>query len=150
MITDLHELQHLADPSNRHAHYYRMLAPRYYTSCGALERESLFSHSSLILASEVPHQTMDMAISSIVEYLLHTFLVEVDPSSIELRFADLDGDVFQVSRTTNLIDLLDGECPMWRSSQPDFFGNTPIPSDIDFPFVARFSCHPFDPRVILP
>ena len=73
MITDLRELQNLADPSNRHSHYYRMLAPRYYTSCGALERERLFTHSSLILASEVPYQTMDMTIASTVEYILNTF-----------------------------------------------------------------------------
>ena len=67
---------------------------------------------------------MDMTITSILEYILNTFLVEVSPSSIELRFADRDGDVFQVPRTTNLIEPLDGEYPMWRSSQQEFFRNT--------------------------
>ena len=37
------------------------------------------------------------------------FMVEVNPSSIELRFADRDGNVFQVPRTINFIELLDGE-----------------------------------------
>ena len=91
-----------------------------------------------------------MMIASLVEYILNTFLVEVDPAAIELRFADRDGDVFQVPRTMNLIDLLDREYPLWRSSQQGFFRTEPIPVDIDFPFMARFSCHIYDPRVILP
>ena len=127
-----------------------MLTPRYYTPCSALELEALFTHSSLILATEVPYQTIEMMIASLVEYILNTFLVEVDPAAIELRFADRDGDVFQVPRTMNLIDLLDREYPLWRSSQQGFFRTEPIPVDIDFPFMARFSCHIYDPRVILP
>ena len=89
-----------------------MLTPRYYTPCSALELEALFTHSSLILATEVPYQTIEMMIASLVEYILNTFLVEVDPAAIELRFADRDGDVFQVPRTMTLIDLLDREYPL--------------------------------------
>ena len=97
-----------------------MLTPRYYTPCSALELEALFTHSSLICAADVPPQTIYMMIASIVEHILNTFLVEVDPAAIELRFADRDGDVFQVPRTMNLIDLLDREYPSWRSNRAFF------------------------------
>ena len=127
-----------------------MLTPRYYTPCSALELEALFTHSSLICAADVPSQTIYMMIASIVEHILNTFLVEVDPAAIELRFADRDGDVFQVPRAMNLIDLLDREYPSWRSTQQGFFRTEPIPANLDFPFIARFSCHIYDPRVILP
>ena len=91
-----------------------------------------------------------MLIGSIVEHILNTFVIEVDPAAIELRFTDRDGDVFQVLRTMHLIDLLDREFPTWCSNQQGFFRTEPIPADIDFPFIARFSCHMYDPSVILP
>ena len=91
-----------------------------------------------------------MLIGSLVEHILTTFLVEVDPATIELRFSDRDGDVFQVSRDLLLLELLDSEFPMWRSIQQGVFRNEPIRADIDYPFIARFSCHVSEPGVILP
>ena len=83
-------------------------------------------------------------------HLLITFRTPIDPGSIELRFSDITGDVFQVPRDRTILELLEEDRPMWRTHQPEFFANIPIPEDIDYPFIARFSCHVYDPRVILP
>ena len=91
-----------------------------------------------------------MLIRSLVEHILTTFLVEVDPATIELRFSDRDGDVFQGSRDLHLLELLDPEVPMWRSIQQGVFRNEPTRADIDYPFIARFSCHVSVPGVIFP
>ena len=150
VITDFTELARLAHPSRSNSHYFRMLNQRYYDPCSAFELAAPFTHCSLLLARDVHAQTISMLIGSLVEHILNTFVVEVDPATLELRFTDLDGDVFQVSRTMHLIDLLDTEFPMWRSSQQGFFRNEPIPADIDFPFIARFSCHAYDSSIVLP
>ena len=39
---------------------------------------------------------------SLIEHILATFLVEVDPTTIELRFSDRDGEILQVSRDLRL------------------------------------------------
>ena len=150
LITDLHELQHLADLSNVNAYYHRMLAPRYYTSCGGLERECLYTHITLVPFSELSSITIDNCLTVITNHLLATFMINIDPGTLELRFSDITGDVFQVPRDRTLLDLLEEDRPMWRTHQPEFFANIPIPEDIDYPFIARFSCHVRDPRVILP
>ena len=90
-----------------------------------------------------------MLIGSLVEHILTTFMVEVDPATI-VRFTDRDGDVFQVPRNLHLLELLASEFPMWRSTQQGVFRNEPIGADIDYPFIARFSCHVSEPGVILP
>ena len=87
-----------------------MLNRRYYEPCSAFEMEALFTHSSLLLARDVHAQTILMLIGSIVEHLLNTFMVEVDPAAIELRFTDRDGDVFQVPRNLHLLELLAVYC----------------------------------------
>ena len=93
---------------------------------------------------------MILAVPSLVEHILTTFLVEVDPATIELRFSDRDGDVFQVSQDLRLLELLDSKFPMWRSTQQGVFRTEPSRADIDYPFIARFSCHVSEPGVILP
>ena len=153
LIVDFSELARLARPSfndEGNAHYYRMLHPCYYDSCNSFESEALYTHSHLVLARDVHAYTIPMLLGTLVEHILTTFLVEVDPTTIELRFSDRDGELFQVSRTQSLLDLLDTEFPMWRSVQQGFFRPEPIQADIDYPFVARFSCHVSTPGVILP
>ena len=112
MIIDLHELHHLADPSHPYAHYYRMLPPRYYSSCGLIEREAIFTCSCLIPPPELPYHNVGMSLGSVTDYIRATFLLDIDASTLELRFSDLDGDIFQVTRQTNILELLDKERPM--------------------------------------
>ena len=153
LIVDFSELARLARPSFNDegtAHYYRMLHPGYYDSCNSFESEALYTHSHLVLARDVHAYTIPMLMGALVEHILTKFLVEVDPATIELRFSDRDGELFQVSRTQSLLDLLDTEFPMWRSVQQGVFRPEPIQADIDYPFVARFSCHVSSPDVILP
>ena len=150
MITDLHELQYLAEPPQANRQAYRMLAPRYYTSCSGIEREALYTHTTLIPFSDLTHISIDNCLQWIADHLLITFRTPIDPGSIELRFSDITGDVFQVPRDRTILELLEEDRPMWRTHQPGFFASTPLPDDIDYPFIARFSCHVHDPRVILP
>ena len=153
LIVDFSDLARLARPAfnnEGNVHYYRMLHPGYYDSCNSFESEALYTHSHLVLARDVHAYTIPMLLGTLVEHILTTFLVEVDPATIELRFSDRDGELFQVSRTQSLLDLLDTEFPMWRSVQQGVFRPEPIQADIDYPFVARFSCHVSIPGVILP
>ena len=153
LIVDFSELARLARPfftDEGTAHYYRMLHPCYYESCNSFESEALYSHSHLVLARDVHTYTIEMILGALVEHILTTFLVEVDPATIELRSSDREGDLFRVPRTQSLLDLLDSEFPMWRSVQQGVFRLEPIQADIDYPFVARFSCHISIPGVILP
>ena len=153
LIVDFAELAQLAHPSRNdvgNAHYFRMLHPGYYDSCNSFESEALYTHCHLVLARDVHAYTIPMLIGSLVEHILTTFLVEVDPATIELRFSDRDGEVFQVPRTLRLLELLDNEFPMWHSVQQGVFRPEPIQADVDYPFIARFSCHVSVPGVILP
>ena len=153
LIVDFAELAQLAHPSRNdvgNAHYFRMLHPGYYDSCNSFESEALYTHCHLVLARDVHAYTIPMLMGALVEHILTTFLVEVDPATIELRFSDRDGEVFQVPRTQLLLELLDNEFPMWRSVQQGVFRPEPIQADIDYPFIARFSCHVSVPGVILP
>ena len=153
LIVDFSELARLARPfftDEGTAHYYRMLHPCYYESCNSFESEALYSHSHLVLARDVHTYTIQMLLGTLVDHILTTFLVEVDPATIELRYSDREGDLFQVPRIQSLLDLLDTEFPMWRSVQQGVFRPEPIQADIDYPFVARFSCHVSTPGVILP
>ena len=84
VIADLQELQHVANPNQPYAHYYRMLAPRYYTTCGATL--SLFSWSCLVPPRQLPHPFRQ----SIVTYIQDTFLLDLDPSDIELSYCDME------------------------------------------------------------
>ena len=153
IIVDFAELAHLAHPSRNDAgntQYYRMLHPSYYEPCSTFESEALYTQCHLILARDVHTYTISTLIGSLVEHILTTFLVEVDPTSIELRFSDRDGEVFQVPRDRHLLEVLDTEFPMWRSFQQGVFRNDPIRADVDYQFIARFSCHVSVPGVILP
>lgn len=149
MITDLRALQHLANPAHPDARRCRMLAPRYYSSCNPGELESLFTHSCLVVASQLHQRTMAECLASIADYLRDTFLLDIDHRTLELRMSDEDGDVFQVAPGTNLLEVLDSERRYWRRRQEGSFALRPIPEDTEYPFIARFSCHPFDPQVIL-
>ena len=132
------------------AYYYRMLHPGYYDSCNSFETESLYNYCQLILARDVQTYTMPMLMTALVEHILMKFRVEVDPATIELRFSDLDGEMFRVNSTQPLVDVLDTEFPMWRSVQQGCYRPEPIQADIDYPFVARFSCYVSEPGNILP
>ena len=150
MISDLHELQEFANPPQPDHQANRMLAPRYYTSCSSIEREALYTFTTLIPFSALAHISIDDCLRWIADYLLITFRTPIGPDGIELRFSDITGDVFQVPRERTILELLEEDRPMWRTHQPGFFTSTPLPDDIDYPFIARFSCHVRDPRVILP
>ena len=153
LIVDFHNLARLAQPfftDEGTAYYYRMLHPGYYDSCNSFETESLYNYSQLVLARDVQTYTIPMLMTALVEHILTKFRVEVDPATIELRFSDLDGEMFRVNSTQSLVEVLDTEFPMWRSVQQGCFRPEPIQADIDYPFVARFSCHVSEPGVILP
>ena len=95
VIVDFQELAHLAHPARNDAgeqHYYRMLHPGYYDSCNSFESEALFTHCHLVLARDAHTYTISMLMGALVEHILATFLVEVDPNQIEFRFSDRDGE----------------------------------------------------------
>ena len=104
----------------------------------------------MVRPRDLPHQTLDSFRHSIVGCIRDTFHIDLAPSAIELRYCDLDGDVFQVDHGMDLLNFLGFWRPSWRTRQAEFFTTTQWPIDSDSPFVVRLSCHKFDPTVILP
>ena len=43
--------------------------------------------------------------------------IQIDPSNLEFRFCDLDGDTFQVSNDMTILQLLEEYRPEWRLRQ---------------------------------
>ena len=72
------------------------------------------------------------------------------PGDIEIRYHDLDGDAFQVSNDTTIVELLDLYRLELRTKQSDFVSSAPLVPGTSHPFLLRLSCHKYRPGLILP
>jgi hypothetical protein len=71
------------------------------------------------------------------------------PTDLELRFADLDGDVFQVRNGSTIIRLLEEYRPEWVQ-QNNFLHSSPLIPGTPQPFILRLTCHKVRQGVTLP
>ena len=101
-------------------------------------------------SAEVAHQ---MPVGNIRFGVCHNlwrqFNLRVATSDVELRYQDLDGDTFQVSNDTTIVELLDTYRPEWRIRQSDFLSSATFVGATQ-PFLLRLSCHKYRPGIILP
>ena len=76
--------------------------------------------------------------------------IRMVPSDLELRYADLGGDVFQVRTDSTILQVLEEYRPEWRIKQYNFVHSSPLVSGSTQPFIFRLICHRVRQGVILP
>ena len=72
------------------------------------------------------------------------------PSDLDFRYADLDGDVFQVPNDWTIMQLLEEYRPEWRTRQYNYIESTMLVPGTGQPFILRLRCHKVRQGVIRP
>ena len=72
------------------------------------------------------------------------------PSDLELRYADLDGDVFQVRNEPTVMQVLEEYRPEWRIRQYNYIESSLLVPGSNQPFILRLTCHKVRQGFILP
>ena len=76
--------------------------------------------------------------------------IHLEPSNLEFRYCDLEGDAFQVPNDWTVMQLLEEYRPDWRLRQYNYIESTLLVPGTSQPFVLRLRCHKVSPGVILP
>ena len=76
--------------------------------------------------------------------------IHFEPSNLEFRYCDLEGDAFQVPNDWTVMQLLEEYRPDWRIRQYNYIESTLLVPGTSQPFVLRLRCHKVNPGVILP
>ena len=63
---------------------------------------------------------------SICQRLMHQRDIRLEPVDLELRYADLTGDIFKAPNFTSSMQLIEEYRPEWRLRQIYFFDQLPI------------------------
>jgi hypothetical protein len=113
------------------------------------EQEALFTWAqqySFEVANAMPLGNLRFGICN---RLWHQWNIRIGTTAIELRYADLDRDVFQVSNESTIIELLEEYRHEWCNQQ-FFLTSGPLLPGSSQPFLLQLSCHRVHPGVILP
>ena len=143
----LQELTHRSEPD--HA-LYSVLANFNFRNVSAGELEALFTWSRHFLPDEagiLPFRDLRTALTS---RLRTQWDIHMVPSDLEFRYADLQGDVFQVPNDWTIIQLLEEYRPEWHIRQYNYIESTWLVPGTSQPFVLRLQCHKARQGVILP
>jgi hypothetical protein len=82
---------------------------------------------------------------SICQRLMHQRDIRLEPVELELRYADLTGDIFKAPNFTSSMQLIEEYRPEWRLRQYISLISSPfVPGSIQ-PFILRLSCHKVRP-----
>ena len=76
--------------------------------------------------------------------------IQFDPSNLEFRYCDLEGDSFQVPNEMTIMQLLEEYRPEWRLRQYNYIESSLLVPGTSQPFVLRLRCNKVTPGVILP
>ena len=143
----LQELTHRSEPD--HA-LYSVLANSNFRNVSAGELEALFTwarHYQPVEAGIFPLRDLRTALTT---RLRTQWDIHVVPSDLEFRYADLQGDVFQVPIDWTIMQLLEEYRPEWRIRQYNYIDSTWLVPGTSQPFVLRLRCHKVRQGVILP
>ena len=72
------------------------------------------------------------------------------PSDLEFRYADLEGEVFQVREDWTILHLLEQYRPEWRTRQYNNLESSLLVPGTHQPFILRLTCHKVCQGVIFP
>ena len=143
----LQELTHRSEPD--HA-LYSVLANSNFRNVSTGELEALFTwarHYQPIEAGIFPFRDLRTALITRLRTQWDILMV---PSDLEFRYADLQGDVFQVPMDWTIVQLLEEYRPEWRIRQYNYIESTWLVPGTSQPFVLRLQCHKVRQGVILP
>jgi hypothetical protein len=149
IIVDYSALQDLSHASEANSAAFRALRPGNFRCASTGEQEALFTWAqqySAEMASAVPIANLRVQICN---RLWNQWGTRMIPTDLELRFADLDGDVFQVRNGSTIIRLLEEYRPEWVQ-QNNFLHSSPLIPGTPQPFILRLTCHKVRQGVTLP
>ena len=146
-FSPLRALTHRSEPDREH---YMALASSNFRHVSGYELEALFTWSRQmepVEAGLIPIAELRFCIS---KRLRSQWDIQLDPSNLEFRFCDLDGDTFQVSNDMTVLQLLEAYRPEWRLRQYNSSESSFLIPGTRQPFVLRLQCYKISSGVILP
>ena len=150
ILVDYSPLQELTRRSEPDHALYSVLANSNFRNVSAGELEALFTWFRHFLPDEagiLPFRDLRTALTT---RLRTQWDIHMVPSDFEFRYADLQGDVFQVPNDWTIIQLLEEYRPEWRIRQYNYIVSTWLVPGTSQPFVLRLQCHKVRQGVILP
>ena len=150
VLVDFQALQDLSHVSSNQYLRYAALRPSNFRLLSAGEYESLFTWSQQYSPEMASARDVGGLRVAITQRLMHQWDVRVEPVDLELRHADLSGDVFQVPNTMTIMRLIEEYRPEWRVRQYSYLSSTPLVPGTPQPFIVRLTCHKVRQGVILP
>ena len=110
----LQELTHRSEPD--HA-LYAAISSHNLRHTTASEHEALFTYARILEPDEVSSVQIQQLRPLLVIRLRTQWGIHMVASDLEVRYADLSGDVFQVPNNVSVRDLLNEYRPDWRFRQ---------------------------------
>ena len=149
-MIDFRSLQDLSHPSSpQHGHFMALHRQNFhYLSAG--ERESLFTVAQQFSPLTCTTRTIGSLRTTVSQRLMDQFQVHLDPDDLELRYADPEGDVFQVPNQQTIRQVLDEHRPEWRTRQHSYLFSVHFPLTPNIPIILRLTCYKARQGVILP
>ena len=143
----LQELTHRSQPD--HA-LFSALASSNFRNVSAGELEALFTWTRQFEPIEAGIFPLRDLRAALTTRLRTQWDIHMVPSDLEFRYADLQGDVFQVPIDWTIMQLLDEYRPEWRIRQYNYIESTWLVPGTSQPFILRLRCHKVRQGIILP
>jgi hypothetical protein len=142
-------LQALTHPSERDHELFNALANHNFrfTSDGEL---ALFTWARQILPDEANTIQFSHLRPALTARLRTQWDIHMVPSDLEFRYADLEGEVFQVREDWTILHLLEQYRPEWRTRQYNYLESSLLVPGTHQPFILRLTCHKVCQGVIFP
>lgn len=152
ILVDYSPLQELTHPSEPNHELFNVLASSNFRNVSAGELEALFTWARLFPPDEAALVSFRELRTAMTTRLRTQWDIHMVASDLEFRFADLQGDVFQVPPEWSIKQLLEEYRPDsdWRIRQYNYIRSTPLVPGTSHPFILRLQCHKVRQGVILP
>ena len=134
-------LQALTHPSERDHELFNALANHNFRFTSDGEREALFTWARQILPDEANTIQFSRLRPALATRLRTQWDIHMVPSDLEFRYADLEGEVFQVREDWTILHLLEQYRPEWRTRQYNYLESSLLVPGTHQPFILRLTCH---------
>ena len=150
ILVDYSPLQGLTHRSEPDRDLYMALANSNFKNVSTGELEALFTWARQLEPIEAGILPIRDLRTAITIRLRTQWDIHLEPSNLEFRYCDLEGDAFQVPNDWTVMQLLEEYRPDWRLRQYNYIESTLLVPGTSQPFVLRLRCHKVSPGVILP
>ena len=151
VIVDYSPLQALTHPSERDHELFHALAIQNFRCATAGEMEALFTWARRVPADEansIQFNHVRLPLTTRLRTQCMGYLH--GPVRLGLRYADLNGDIFQVREDWTIMHLLEEYRPEWRIRQYNYMESSFLVPGTEQPFILRLTCHRVRQGVISP